>query len=182
MSIKRYLPKTDKPTLEQTPLHQYNNRMPTDIALNVLIVFTGLFVVWLGILSFLYVKQQHFFQSFTKETSDKDLKDALSYVRQHLKQIDTHLKDLDQTTAALEKNATSHFQKSGFVRFNPYADTGGNQSFCLCLLDEKDNGLLITSYHSREQTRIYCKQVKAGETEHELSKEEKQALKQAKKA
>lgn len=74
----------------------------------------------------------------------------------------------------------SHLQKMGFVRFNPFNDTGGDQSFCLAILDGHDTGIVISSLHSREQTRIYAKRIVAGKTEGvELSREEAEALNRA---
>ena len=74
-----------------------------------------------------------------------------------------------------------HLQKIGFVRFNPFPQTGGDQSFCLSLLDEKDNGFVLSSLHSRDATRFYAKTVKAGQGDgYELSIEEVKAIKNAK--
>lgn len=74
----------------------------------------------------------------------------------------------------------SHLQKMGFVRFNPFNDTGGDQSFCLAILNGHDTGIVISSLHSREQTRIYAKRIVAGKTEGvELSREEAEALNRA---
>jgi hypothetical protein len=65
------------------------------------------------------------------------------------------------------------------VRFNPFSDTGGEQSFVVSLLDGGGNGILLTSLHGRGVTRIYAKKVTAGKADQELSSEEKLALKEA---
>jgi hypothetical protein len=65
------------------------------------------------------------------------------------------------------------------LRFNPFSDTGGEQSFVLSLLDGGGNGILLTSLHGRGMTRIYAKRVIAGKSDQELSAEEKKALSQA---
>jgi hypothetical protein len=84
---------------------------------------------------------------------------------------------LEKQAAAAQK----HFQKVGIVRFNPFADSGGDQSFSLSLLDGQNNGFVISSLHSRQETRIYLKPVSGGKGEgFELSKEEQQAIKSAK--
>ena len=75
----------------------------------------------------------------------------------------------------------SHIQKVGFVRFNPFPQTGGDQSFSLSLLDENDNGFVLSSLHSRDTTRFYAKTIKNGQGDgYELSKEEKKAIKNSK--
>ena len=70
-------------------------------------------------------------------------------------------------------------QRVGLVRFNPFEDTGGQQSFALALLDAKADGVVITSLHSRQQSRIYLKAISGGASDTALSKEEADAVKKA---
>lgn len=81
----------------------------------------------------------------------------------------------------LEEDGLLHIQKVGLLRFNPFKDTGGDQSFILALVDAKDTGVIISSLHTRTGTRWYAKHVIGGKgTEYELSHEEEEALKSAK--
>lgn len=67
--------------------------------------------------------------------------------------------------------------KIGLVRFNPFDDIGGDQSFILSLLDNTNSGVIITSLHNRSTTRVYAKPVLNGEGDNvTLSKEEKTAI------
>jgi hypothetical protein len=79
-------------------------------------------------------------------------------------------------TSALETSGRKAFQRIGLVRFNPFEDTGSNQSFALALLDADDDGVVVSSLHARGGTRIYAKAVAAGRPEATLSEEEAQAL------
>jgi hypothetical protein len=72
---------------------------------------------------------------------------------------------------------TSGF-RVGLVKFSPFSDTGGDQSFVISLLDGGGNGILITSLHARGVTRLYAKKVTDGKTDQSLSLEEKEALRQ----
>lgn len=65
------------------------------------------------------------------------------------------------------------------IKFNPFSDTGGEQSFVISLLDRGGSGILLTSLNGRGISRLYAKRVVAGKTDLELSAEEKQALSQA---
>ena len=66
------------------------------------------------------------------------------------------------------------------MRFNPFReDTGGNLSFALALLDADDNGIVLSSLHSRQTTRVYIKAITAGQADQQLSEEESAALRQA---
>jgi len=67
--------------------------------------------------------------------------------------------------------------KINIVRFNPFDDIGGDQSFVLTLLNQDNDGVVITSLHNRDITRIYGKPIKNGEGDNiTLSKEEKLAI------
>ena len=142
-----------------------------------LIVFT-----WLAGLTILEIRFQRSFKKITQGISEKDLKTLLEDI---LKKIDITQKDSQKIFTELEgiqKENPFHLQKVGLVRYNPFSDTGGDQSFVLAVLDGKDDGIVITSLHSREQTRIFTKPVEKGkESGYEFSKEEIEAIVRAKK-
>jgi hypothetical protein len=79
----------------------------------------------------------------------------------------------------LEADARHMVQRVGIVRFNPFEETGGNQSFVLALLDGDSNGVLVTSLHARAGTRVYLRTVIGGRCDVALSAEETEALRQA---
>jgi hypothetical protein len=79
----------------------------------------------------------------------------------------------------LEALLQHSIQKVGVIRFNPFADTGGDQSFAVALLDAQGNGIVLSSLHGRADTRIFAKQVQAGRSKHALSDEEQDAIRKA---
>ena len=67
--------------------------------------------------------------------------------------------------------------KVNILRFNPFEDIGGDQSFILTILNENNNGAILTSLHNRDITRVYAKPIKNGQGDNiTLSKEEKLAI------
>jgi len=82
-------------------------------------------------------------------------------------------------TTLVERDLQGAFGRVGLVRFNPFEDTGGNQSFALALLDGRGDGFVISSLHARAGTRVYAKAVAGGTSEAALSAEEAEALRQA---
>lgn len=64
----------------------------------------------------------------------------------------------------------------GIVRYNPFHDTGGDQSFSVALLDDSQNGVIISSIFGREGSRVFAKEIKSGESAHPLTEEEKLAM------
>jgi len=140
----------------------------------------GLFV-WIIALTILIIQTSLHYRRLTKNITKKDLKNALTDVLNQINLSQKQLKDLDLNLQTVKTSMKSHIQKIGFVRFNPFPQTGGDQSFSLALLDEKDNGFVISSLHSRDTTRFYAKTIKAGKADgYKLSKEERKAINNAK--
>jgi hypothetical protein len=93
--------------------------------------------------------------------------------------VGRELDDLAGRTAVIEAAGRRAVQRVGLVRFNPFEDTGGNQSFAIALTDSAGNGLIVSSLHSRTGTRLYAKAVSAGRSDGALSAEETEALRVA---
>ena len=70
-------------------------------------------------------------------------------------------------------------QKIGLLKYDAFREMGGNLSFCLALLDEKDNGVMINTVHSNTGSYSYTKRIKNGTCDIELSPEEQEALRRA---
>ena len=87
--------------------------------------------------------------------------------------------EIEKFLKKLDDQQKLAIQKMGVVRYNPFADNGGNLSFSIALLDAKNNGVIITSMHGREQNRIYAKPILKGVSEFTLTEEETKAIKQA---
>ena len=87
--------------------------------------------------------------------------------------------ELERRIEPLEAISKMSVQKVGFLRFNPFQDTGGDNSFALALLDRENNGVILSSFYTREGVRIYAKQIENGASRAALSGEEKKVLEDA---
>ncbi len=94
--------------------------------------------------------------------------------------LDEDIQELFTISNKIYTLSNRGLHKVEMIRFNPFKELSGNQSFCLVLLDGNNNGIIISSLHTREGTRVYSKKIKNGDSaEHKLTEEEKQALKNA---
>lgn len=64
----------------------------------------------------------------------------------------------------------------GLVRFSPFHDTGGDQSFSMAILDGERNGVVLSVLHSRQESRLYAKPIVAGSSPYTLTGEEIRAI------
>lgn len=117
-----------------------------------------------------------------KGSTTKTLQGLLDTVLKELEIAKKDIAILQKQYATIEKEGRLHIQKVGLLRFNPFKDTGGDQSFILALVDGTDSGVVISGLYSRSGTRWYAKRVQNGKgVDHELSEEEKKALQETKK-
>jgi hypothetical protein len=101
---------------------------------------------------------------------------------QHLERVRAVIRDvdrLDERTVALERDLQASLGRVGFIRYNPFEDTGGALSFALAILDRAGTGFVLSSLHARTGTRIYAKAVEAGRSAAALSSEETEAVRRA---
>lgn len=107
-----------------------------------------------------------------KKKSPENIKEILS----SFKELESKIEKLETEINAIKEKSKSAVQGIGIVRFNPFPEVGGNQSFSLALIDGKNNGVVITGYYSREGSSVYSKKIENGLSEHPLSNEEKEAI------
>ncbi len=86
------------------------------------------------------------------------------------------MRELEATHATIEGRTRRSLQHIGLVRFNPFEDTGSDQSFAIALLDDQRDGIVLSSLHGRANTRLFAKPVSDGGSSHNLSEEETQAI------
>jgi len=97
--------------------------------------------------------------------------------------VEKYLKSLEQRIEQLEKEIEKEraaLKKASLIRYNPFKGEGGDQSFSLALLDEEDKGFTLTAIYTHEGVRVFAKPVIKGESQYQLSDEEKEAIKKAK--
>ena len=118
-------------------------------------------------------------ESLTRGGEESSLEDVLGSHLDRVRQVVREVEGVSARTTAVERDMRGALSRVGLVRFNPFEDTGGNQSFALALLDGNGDGFVVSSLHARAGTRLYAKSVNAGASDSALSDEEGEALRQA---
>jgi hypothetical protein len=116
------------------------------------------------------------FDSTLGGVSTDSLETTLKGHLSRVNDVDKRLGELEAEYERLSVTNSVASQKIALVRFNPFGDTGGDQSFSLAVLDAHNSGYVLTSIHGRQGTRVYVKPVDFGKSKYSLSDEEQQAL------
>ncbi|WP_026476770.1 DUF4446 family protein [Alkaliphilus transvaalensis] len=144
------------------------------VIINIILVF--LMVINYGITSNLKDK----YKRLVKGTSGKNIEAILM---EHLDKVEnTHeeMKSLYRKFDILENRISFCIQKVGIIRYNAFQDTGSDLSFSIALLNESNDGIILTGIHGRNESMSYAKPIKNGKSNYSLSVEELQALDRAK--
>jgi rubrerythrin len=140
----------------------------------------GLAFLWLAAISFFLFRIIRHYKNLTERTGEKSIDKVLDSLLDQDSKHDKTIELIKEAIMTLETQAKKHLQRVGFVKFNPFERSGGEQSFVIALLDSTNSGIVKTFMYTREGVRIYVKQVKDGKpTEYELSDEEKEAIRLA---
>jgi hypothetical protein len=104
----------------------------------------------------------------------------------HLRKQVEYLKKFSEKTVehfdTMDKKMQSVVSGMHTVRFNPFKGTGhgSNQSFATAFVNDKGDGVVISSLYSREHVSIFSKPISKMSSEYELTAEEREALQKAK--
>lgn len=107
----------------------------------------------------------------------RNLEELLISQNNGIKLLDKDIQELYSISNQINKLAFRSYHKIGVIRFNPFKDVGGDQSFAIALLNGKNNGITLSSLYSRDGARFYAKSIINGESpKHPLTQEEKDAI------
>jgi hypothetical protein len=112
----------------------------------------------------------------TRGEDGESLEVILARHLERVVRLGTDVRELSTRTTRIEADARHAVARVGLVRFNPFEDTGGDQSFALALLDNDLDGIVVSSLHARGITRMYAKSISGGRPEATLSDEEAEAV------
>jgi hypothetical protein len=112
-------------------------------------------------------------------SSDKPVEALMERQAREIGRLEEMVSELTESGKRLSELTQEALRHVGVVRFDAFEDMGGRLSFSAALLDGQGNGVVITSINGRQDTRCYAKQIRGGTSIHNLSDEERQAVREA---
>lgn len=112
--------------------------------------------------------------------SAKDLEDTIIALENEIVALHRARAKNEKEISAIYEKLKKSIRGLEVIRFNPFPDQGSNQSFAIGMLDEDNNGVVISSLYSRDRMSVFAKPIKDGKSEYELSEEEKIVVDKAK--
>lgn len=110
----------------------------------------------------------------------KDLEDTIIMLETEIKNLSKARESIEKELSVMNAKLKKSIRGLEVIRFNPFPDQGSNQSFAIGMLNEENDGLVVSSLYSRDRMSVFAKPIKNGQSPYELSVEEKEALQKAK--
>jgi len=155
------------------------NRLLTDnlaIAFGVLAGLVLLLLIGFIIQSARLGRAVRTYRELVRDQDSGTLHDRLVGSAEQAVRAGERMNEMEAMHAVIDRRTRRSLQHIGLVRFNPFDDTGSDQSFAIALLDDQRDGIVISSLHGRANTRIFAKSVADGASAHNLSDEESEAM------
>jgi hypothetical protein len=152
-----------------------------DTALIVAVAAGVLALVTLGVALYLFVQLRRMRrgQRLLLGADQQDLVEYAVGLLARVEHVEGRADAVERGLAQVTGRLDGVVQRWALLRYDALDGAGGRQSLSLALLDAGGNGVVLTAIQDREYARIYVKQVAAGESDVELSPEERRALDQA---
>lgn len=119
------------------------------------------------------------YEAFMLGNNAKSMEEEIAGLFQDIDRLKDQTKNNRKEIKHIYKRLETVFQKIGIVKYDAFQQMGGKLSFSLALLDENNTGFIMNSVHSTDGCYSYTKEIRNGECELSLGKEEEQALNMA---
>ena len=146
------------------------------VALVVAVIVLGLWVAWLQRSEAVLRRR---LRRVLPQGESGGIDEILDRQLKSVESLSERVDALNKLHHELEHLSQRTIQKVAVIRYNPFSDTGGDQSFAIALLDSLGNGVVVSSLHSRTDTRVFAKPVQSGRSKFQLSDEEQDAIRKA---
>jgi len=136
----------------------------------------------IGLIAWLLMRLRRVEKSYRTLTAGTNAGNLETVLKEHVEQVHAatdRVRQLDEATDRLARASRSHIQRMSVLRFNPFRDSGGDQSFAVAFADQDGNGVVISSLHGRDATRVYAKPLAGWGSVYQLTDEERQAIEKA---
>ena len=118
------------------------------------------------------------FRGSKADSLESLIRDLVEGVTMLNERADSHATTMRSLEGRLEK----HGRGVKLVRFNPFTDVGGNQSFAVAIVNKEGDGVVFSSLYSRERMSVFAKPIKGGVSDIELTPEEQSVVEDAQKS
>ncbi len=135
-----------------------------------------LLAIWLLITNARHRRLQRRFDAILEDAEEGNVPAMLAEYMSVVRKVAGRTEEMESQVEYLLQNLPFLVRHVGLVRFSPFHDTGGDQSFSMAILDGRGDGIVVSALHSRQESKLYAKPIVGGTSRYSLTEEEKQAI------
>ncbi len=117
-------------------------------------------------------KYKKFMRGSSGKNFENMLLDHVSDIEAAIERVNIMNEDLVNLKNQMDKG----IQKCNIIRYNAFSDTGSDLSYSVAMLDNFNDGFIITGIYGRNESYSYAKPVSKGISKYPLSVEEELVL------
>lgn len=152
--------------------------LPANISL-ILLVLTAILFIAVIVISIYTITLRAKLRKLFAGGNAKSLENLMIEIMEDLKKVHKYESEISAHLGHVEKRLQRSIQGFDLKRFNPFADSGSNQSFAVSLVNEEGDGIVISSLYARDRHSIFAKPISQLKSIYDLTDEEKEVLKNA---
>lgn len=119
------------------------------------------------------------YRKFMRGVNNKNLEELVTTYLDKIDEVKVSSDKLKELVNNLDSRVKGCIQKTSIVRYRAFDDVGSDLSFSIALLDENNNGIILTGIYGRHESNTYAKPIDKGISRYDLSEEEQQVLEEA---
>ena len=151
--------------------------------IDIIFIMGCIIAVFFVILIIVAIKQMILnskYKKFMMGSDGRSLEEELRSKIEVMEKLDERIVRIEDSNSTITKRLNESFQKMGLVKYDAFKEMGGKLSFAICLLNDRNDGFIMNSIHSKDGCYNYVKEIIKGESFLPLGDEEAEALEMAK--
>ncbi len=144
------------------------------------IAFFILIFIILLINTFWILKTEKRLKRFFLGKKARNLEDNIILLGEDIKDLKLAKEKAEKELHIINQKLKKSIRGLELIRFNPFPDQGGMQSFAIGMQNEEGDGIVMSSLYARDRMSVFAKPIKKGKSEYELTKEETEVINKAK--
>lgn len=121
-------------------------------------------------------KMKQRYELMMKGTGVQDLETLLIDLKMQQDRIEDVQEEQKQQLTQIQKWMPMQKSKIGIKRYNAFGEKGNDLSFSIAIINDQQDGVVLTGLYNRDGSFVYAKGLEKGESPHALSPEEREAI------
>ena len=119
------------------------------------------------------------YRKVTRGVNNKNLEEIVVEYLNKVEESKKISEDIKSLYGDMDSRIKECIQKVSVIRYKAFEDVGSDLSFSVAMLDENNDGILLTGIFGRNESTTYAKPIEKGISRYDLSEEEEEALNNA---